>query len=76
MHPLGVINLRNENQTTYVSNIMQKYVIFGVGLAGTGKTFLAVACAVEALEQQRVRRIILVRPVVEARWIPPGISTW
>lgn len=64
--PLGLINLRNENQAAYVTNIMQHDIIFGVGPAGTGKTFLAVACAVEALEQQRVRRIILVRPVVEA----------
>jgi len=39
---------------------------FGVGPAGTGKTYIAVACAVEALEQERIRRLILVRPAVEA----------
>jgi len=64
--PLNVINLRNENQAIYVNNIVKNDIIFGIGPAGTGKTFLAVACAIEALEQQKIRRIILVRPVVEA----------
>jgi phosphate starvation-inducible PhoH-like protein len=64
--PLAVINLRNENQAIYVNNMAHNDIIFGIGPAGTGKTFLAVAAAVEALEQHRVRRIVLVRPVVEA----------
>jgi phosphate starvation-inducible PhoH-like protein len=49
-----------------VHNIMSNDISFGVGVAGTGKTYLAVACAVEALEKQEVRRILLTRPAVEA----------
>ncbi len=45
---------------------MQNDINFGIGPAGTGKTYLAVACAVQALETERVGRIILVRPIVEA----------
>jgi phosphate starvation-inducible PhoH-like protein len=62
----GVIKPRNHNQSQYVSNIMNHDISFGVGPAGTGKTYLAVACAVEALERQEVRRILLTRPAVEA----------
>ncbi len=62
----GMIRGRGPNQNHYISN-MQKYdLTFGIGPAGTGKTYLAVACAVEALERDEVRRIILVRPAVEA----------
>jgi phosphate starvation-inducible protein PhoH and related proteins len=57
---------RGGNQIAYVRNIREHDISFGIGPAGTGKTYLAVACAVEALESQRVARIILVRPAVEA----------
>jgi phosphate starvation-inducible PhoH-like protein len=60
------ITARGENQVRYIHNIMQNDINFGIGPAGTGKTFLAVACAVQALESERVSRIILVRPIVEA----------
>ena len=62
----SIIKPRGENQRQYVQNIYQHDINFGVGPAGTGKTYLAVACAVNALEQDRVRRIVLVRPAVEA----------
>ena len=62
----GVIKPRNENQAAYVSNILSHDITFGVGPAGTGKTYLAVACAVDALERQEIRRILLTRPAVEA----------
>ncbi len=62
----GVIKPRGENQSQYVSNILRNDISFGIGPAGTGKTYLAVACAVEALERQEVRRILLTRPAVEA----------
>lgn len=62
----GIIKPRSENQTNYVSNILKNDISFGVGPAGTGKTYLAVACAIEALERQEVRRILLTRPAVEA----------
>lgn len=55
-----------KNQVNYINNILQNDVNFGVGPAGTGKTYLAVACAVSALEKEQVERIVLVRPVVEA----------
>jgi phosphate starvation-inducible PhoH-like protein len=57
---------RGANQTRYVQRIRSHDLNFGIGPAGTGKTYLAVACAVEALEKERVRRILLVRPAVEA----------
>ena len=60
------IKPRGPNQTSYVRAIQQHDANFGIGPAGTGKTYLAVACAVAALEQQRVGRILLVRPAVEA----------
>jgi phosphate starvation-inducible PhoH-like protein len=62
----GEVRPRSPNQTQYVHNILTHDVNFGIGPAGTGKTFLAVACAVAALEQERIRRILLVRPAVEA----------
>ena len=62
----GVIKGRGQNQQDYLQKILQHDINFGVGPAGTGKTFLAVACAVEALQNETVRRIILVRPAVEA----------
>jgi phosphate starvation-inducible PhoH-like protein len=51
---------------TYLRNILDHDITFGIGPAGTGKTFLAVACAVDALERSAVQRIILTRPAVEA----------
>lgn len=62
----GFINPRNRNQELYVQNILQHDINFGIGPAGTGKTYLAVSCAVAALEEEKVRRILLVRPAVEA----------
>jgi phosphate starvation-inducible PhoH-like protein len=62
----GTVKPRNGNQQSYVQSIITNDISFGVGVAGTGKTYLAVACAVEALERQEVRRILLTRPAVEA----------
>ncbi len=62
----GLIRARGPNQKRYLERIRTHDVNFGVGPAGTGKTFLAVACAVDALESDRVQRIVLVRPAVEA----------
>ena len=64
--PKTIIKPRGENQLKYISAIQSHDVNFGIGPAGTGKTWLAVACAVEALGCDRVERIILVRPAVEA----------
>ena len=61
-----LINPRGANQQRYVAAMRNNDINFGIGPAGTGKTWLAVACAVEALEQNRVDRILLVRPAVEA----------
>ncbi|MBE0494292.1 MAG: PhoH family protein [Thiomicrospira sp.] len=60
------IKTRNPNQSNYVTLVQEKDVNFGIGPAGTGKTYLAVACAVAALEAEQVRRIVLTRPAVEA----------
>jgi phosphate starvation-inducible PhoH-like protein len=57
---------RTPNQLAYLRNILNHDITFGVGPAGTGKTFLAVACAVDALERSSVQRIVLTRPAVEA----------
>jgi phosphate starvation-inducible PhoH-like protein len=57
---------RTPNQQLYLRNILSHDMTFGIGPAGTGKTFLAVACAVDALERSTVQRIILTRPAVEA----------
>ena len=62
----GRIRARGANQHRYIEAVRQGDLCFGIGPAGTGKTWLAVACAVEALEREEVRRIVLVRPEVEA----------
>jgi phosphate starvation-inducible PhoH-like protein len=62
----GEVRPRSPNQTRYIQNILTHDINFGIGPAGTGKTFLAVASAVAAFEQEKVRRILLVRPAVEA----------
>jgi phosphate starvation-inducible PhoH-like protein len=62
----GLIKARGAAQQAYLHTIVTHDISFGVGPAGTGKTYLAVACAVEALESERVRRLLLVRPAVEA----------
>ncbi len=61
-----LIRGRGRNQVAYIDSVRGRDLTFGIGPAGTGKTYLAVACAVEALEQDLVRRIVLVRPAVEA----------
>ena len=62
----GYIRVRGSHQNAYVEAIRSHHLTFGIGPAGTGKTYLAVACAVEALEQDYVKRLVLVRPAVEA----------
>jgi phosphate starvation-inducible PhoH-like protein len=62
----GTIKARGAHQREYLAHIRSKDLTFGIGPAGTGKTYLAVACAVEALHSDRMRRIVLVRPAVEA----------
>ena len=62
----GFVHGRGPNQNRYIAAIQANDINFGIGPAGTGKTYLAVACAVEALESDAVRRIVLVRPAVEA----------
>lgn len=62
----GSVSARGENQVRYVENLMNHDMNFAIGPAGTGKTYLAVAAAVYALETERVSRIVLVRPIVEA----------
>lgn len=62
----GEIKGRTHNQNTYISAIFDNDIIFGIGPAGTGKTYLAVACAIDHFEREMVKRIILVRPAVEA----------
>jgi phosphate starvation-inducible PhoH-like protein len=62
----GAVRARGANQTEYLTNVRNHDLTFGIGPAGTGKTYLAVACAVEALQSESVRRIVLVRPAVEA----------
>ena len=57
---------RTPRQRQYIQNILEHDITFAVGPAGTGKTYLAVACAVDALERDAVKRIVLVRPAVEA----------
>jgi len=57
---------RTPNQIAYLKHIQAHDITFGIGPAGTGKTYLAVACAVDALERDAVKRIVLVRPAVEA----------
>ncbi len=62
----GLIKGRGKAQQDYLRKIVSHDINFGVGPAGTGKTFLAVACAIEALQTEKVRKLILVRPAVEA----------
>ncbi|MDO4894297.1 PhoH family protein [Moraxella sp.] len=62
----GKITPRGYNQQQYVKKILVSDISFGVGPAGTGKTYLAVACAVDMLERGEIERILLVRPAVEA----------
>ena len=62
----GKIIPRGGNQQRYVRDILSSDVSFGIGPAGTGKTYLAVACAVDMLERNEIERILLVRPAVEA----------
>ncbi|HGJ5857694.1 PhoH family protein [Arsenophonus nasoniae] len=62
----GVIKPRTANQAQYIANMLSHDITFGIGPAGTGKTYLAVAAAVDALERQEIRRILLTRPAVEA----------
>ena len=60
------LRARTPNQSVYLENIATHDITFGIGPAGTGKTYLAVACAVDALERSAVQRIVLTRPAVEA----------
>jgi phosphate starvation-inducible PhoH-like protein len=60
------LKARTPNQSVYLDNIASHDITFGIGPAGTGKTYLAVACAVDALERNAVQRIVLTRPAVEA----------
>ncbi len=62
----GKIVPRGANQRRYVERILESDISFGIGPAGTGKTYLAVACAVDMLERNQIQRILLVRPAVEA----------
>ncbi|MBC7750101.1 MAG: PhoH family protein [Candidatus Saccharibacteria bacterium] len=62
----GKIMPRGANQRRYVQRILESDISFGIGPAGTGKTYLAVACAVDMLERNEIQRILLVRPAVEA----------
>ncbi len=62
----GIIKPRTPNQAQYLVNMVTHDIIYGIGPAGTGKTYLAVAAAVDALERQEIRRILLTRPAVEA----------
>ena len=66
----GLIKPKGANQSMYMQHIMDHDISFGIGPAGTGKTYLAVAAAVDALERQQVRRIVLTRPAVEAAIAP------
>jgi phosphate starvation-inducible protein PhoH and related proteins len=62
----GTLRARGRHQREYIDNIRSKDLSFGIGPAGTGKTYLAVACAVEALQTEKIRRVVLTRPAVEA----------
>jgi phosphate starvation-inducible PhoH-like protein len=64
--PRMMIQVRGDHQQNYLQTIRENVLNFGVGPAGTGKTYIAVACAVEALMRDEVSRILLVRPAVEA----------
>lgn len=62
----GELQARTDRQKEYIRNVLNHDLTFGIGPAGTGKTYLAVACAVDALERDLVNRIVLTRPAVEA----------
>jgi phosphate starvation-inducible PhoH-like protein len=62
----SMVKARGAHQLDYIRNILEHDINLGIGPAGTGKTYLAVACAVQALEREQVRRLVLVRPAVEA----------
>ena len=62
----GIIKPRGPNQAAYINDVLNHDLTFGIGPAGTGKTYLAVACAVAALDSEKVQRLVLVRPAVEA----------
>ncbi|HTU65686.1 MAG TPA: PhoH family protein [Steroidobacteraceae bacterium] len=62
----GTLRPRGRHQREYINSIRSQDLSFGIGPAGTGKTYLAVACAVEALQTEKIRRIVLTRPAVEA----------
>lgn len=64
--PRGLIRARGTHQRAYLASMRRSDLSFGVGPAGTGKTYLAVACAIEALAAEHVQRLVLVRPAVEA----------
>jgi len=64
--PRSKIHGQNASQRYYLRQILTQDINFGIGPAGTGKTFLAVACAAQALSREEVKRIVLVRPAVEA----------
>jgi phosphate starvation-inducible PhoH-like protein len=64
--PNKEIKTRSENQFNYINSIRNNDLSFGIGPAGTGKTYLAVAAAIESLQREEVKRIVLVRPAVEA----------
>jgi phosphate starvation-inducible PhoH-like protein len=64
--PRGGLRARGHHQRQYLAHIRSHDLTFGIGPAGTGKTYLAVACAVESLQAETIRRVVLVRPAVEA----------
>ena len=64
--PRTLVSPRGKNQIAYLNNIKNCDLTFGIGPSGTGKTFLAVACAVDDLIKEKIRKIVLVRPAVEA----------
>ena len=64
--PRVLVTARGKNQNDYLNNIKTNDLTFGVGPSGTGKTFLAVAAAVDDLIKEKIRKIVLVRPAVEA----------
>lgn len=76
--PKCSVKPRGNHQNEYVHSVLQNDINFGIGPAGTGKTYLAVACAVDALVNDRVSRILLVRPAVEAGeklgFLPGGLA--
>jgi len=72
------VSARGAHQVEYVHHMLENDINFAIGPAGTGKTYLAVACAVQALETERVSRIVLARPIVEAGerlgFLPGGLE--